>query len=140
MKKTKLIKGDLIVIGLILLIAVLSGLYTWNTNKTSSNLSLVVKIDGKIYKKYKLDKSLVGKTAKIDSKYGHNTIKFTEKGAIMYESDCKDKLCMKMGEVTRTGQSIICLPNRLVVELNSDKNDLDVMLNWKQKNGFFFLF
>ena len=33
----------------------------------------------------------------------------------MEDADCPDKLCVKQGRISRAGQSIICLPNRLVI-------------------------
>lgn len=34
-------------------------------------------------------------------------------------SPCPDKLCVKAGKLTRTGQSAVCLPCRTVVKLSS---------------------
>ena len=39
----------------------------------------------------------------------------------MHESDCKDMICIKMGEISLTGDSIICLPNRLMLKIVEDK-------------------
>lgn len=41
-------------------------------------------------------------------------------GAIAVESsDCPDKTCVRMGFISRTGQKIVCLPNKVVVSVES---------------------
>ncbi|KPJ84637.1 MAG: hypothetical protein AMS17_16050 [Spirochaetes bacterium DG_61] len=32
------------------------------------------------------------------------------------ESPCREKICMKMGKVKRTGDQVVCIPNGVVVE------------------------
>lgn len=53
-----------------------------------------------------------------------NVVEITEKGARMLESSCRNQLCVQQGEVTvdnwlrrSLGRSLICLPNRVIVEL-----------------------
>lgn len=52
-----------------------------------------------------------------------------EKNRIYFaESSCKDKLCIKTGELTRAGDVAACVPNRVVVALKSEsKNDFDIV-------------
>lgn len=37
------------------------------------------------------------------------------------EADCPDGLCVRQREISRNGESIICLPHKLVVQVESDK-------------------
>lgn len=53
-----------------------------------------------------------------------NVIEVTERGAVMRSSTCENQLCVHMGEVNVdnweyrvNGAFIICLPNRVTVEL-----------------------
>ena len=41
----------------------------------------------------------------------------------MVEASCADQLCVRQGEIERIGETIVCLPHRLLVEVNSDKPD-----------------
>ena len=52
-----------------------------------------------------------------------------EGGAIrMEEADCPDHLCIHKGAIRYVGDSIICLPNRVVVRIaGSDALDLDAV-------------
>ncbi len=50
---------------------------------------------------------------------GTNTLVIKDGKAFMKEADCPDKLCIKQGEIDEKGGSIICLPNKVVIETKS---------------------
>ncbi len=56
------------------------------------------------------------KTVTIDGTY-HLTLRFTHNGAQVISSDCPTQDCVRTGHVERVGQSIICLPEQVVVKL-----------------------
>ena len=62
-----------------------------------------------------------------DTSYGTNTV-VVEGGEIrVSEADCTDKICVNMGGVSRSGETITCLPHKLVIEVHNDKkNDYDI--------------
>ena len=67
--------------------------------------------DGKLVQK--IDLSNVSNPYKIE--LAGNVI-LVEKGQIsMIDADCPDKLCVKQGTVSESGESVVCLPNRVVV-------------------------
>lgn len=35
-------------------------------------------------------------------------------------SDCTDKICMHNGFISKVGESIICMPNKLIIEIRSN--------------------
>ncbi len=45
----------------------------------------------------------------------------------MVDSACPDKLCVRTGWISRPGESIVCLPNRVVVEVVSGEGSPDVV-------------
>ena len=45
----------------------------------------------------------------------------------MVDSACPDKLCVRTGWISRPGESIVCLPNRVVIEIKSGEGDPDVV-------------
>lgn len=63
-------------------------------------------------------------------KCGHNTLIINSGYAWMENSDCPDKLCINFGKISKAGESIICLPHKLVVTINNtskDKERLDAI-------------
>ncbi len=45
------------------------------------------------------------------------------------EADCPDKLCVKQQAVSKGGESIICLPHKLVITVHSDTQaELDAVV------------
>jgi hypothetical protein len=43
------------------------------------------------------------------------------------ESPCRDRVCVQMGKKRRAGEQIICLPNRVVVEVTGDDLEFDAV-------------
>ena len=59
---------------------------------------------------------------------GTNVLVIEDGHAYMDEASCPDHLCMNMGQISKGGQSIICLPNKVVVEVASDnKSEIDAV-------------
>lgn len=46
------------------------------------------------------------------------------------ESGCGDKTCMRTGKISKRGEAIICVPNKIIVEIkgNSPESDVDAVL------------
>lgn len=47
----------------------------------------------------------------------YNLLVLSENGVAMEAADCRDQICVNHRPVSRGGESIICLPHRLVVEI-----------------------
>lgn len=47
-----------------------------------------------------------------------NTVEIKNGSVKITEADCKNQLCVKQGSVKNAGESIICLPNRVIVEVS----------------------
>ena len=63
-------------------------------------------------------------TVAIDGEH-HLTILLTRGGAQVISSDCPTQDCVRTGHVSRIGQSIICLPEQVVVKLEGPKQSGD---------------
>ena len=83
----------------------------------------VIYIDGEEYKR--IDLSTAGKPYEItiETEFGSNTV-LVEPGAISVSSaDCPDKICVHQGRLTHAGVPIICMPHRIVIQIEGDKVD-----------------
>ena len=75
--------------------------------------SVEVTVDGAIYGTYPLD---VDKEIPIQKDGKTTNLLVIKDGkADVTEADCPDKLCVKQGTVSESGESLVCLPNRVVV-------------------------
>ncbi|STO00460.1 Uncharacterized protein conserved in bacteria [[Eubacterium] infirmum] len=85
---------------------------------------VVVKVNGEIYGKYSLSKD---RTITVN-RNGHMN-KITIKGGKVQvsKSSCKNQICVKQGSISTTHQSIVCIPNRVVVSIEGKGGEYDVI-------------
>ena len=86
------------------------------------NGEIVVTVDGAEYARVPLGQKQTLTVTQEDGSV--NVVEISERGAVMASSTCHNHLCVQMGEVTLDNwetrpnqQFIICLPNRVSVEL-----------------------
>lgn len=46
-----------------------------------------------------------------------NTVVIKDNTVYMKEANCKNQICVRQGEIQRNGESIICLPNKVIIEI-----------------------
>ena len=78
---------------------------------------VTIKVNGEIEGTYSLSED---REIKIND--GSNVLQIKNGKAKMIEADCPDKLCMHQKAVSKNHESIICLPNKVVVEVESSEN------------------
>lgn len=122
-------RNDIILISVIVIISV-ALLLIWKLvylkgQDTDSDACVEVTIDGRAYGTYPLSKD---DTIEIKNCDGDVTNTLVIKGGLadMTSADCPDHLCVKKKAISKEGESIICLPNKVVVTVKSDmKSDID---------------
>lgn len=117
-------KKDIIflVIVAVLCICALLG-YRFFLNDSGSFAEVMV--DGNIYGVYPLGKD---KTVEIRDKNGKTTniLRIEDGQADMIEADCPDKICVEHIPVNKNRQTIVCLPNKVVVTIKgNDEVEVD---------------
>ena len=75
-----------------------------------------VRVSGEVRAEYSLSEDT---DVVIDGRGGTNHLKVVGGEAWIEEASCPDGLCVHMGKISKTGQSVICLPNQVVVEIVS---------------------
>ncbi len=58
----------------------------------------------------------------------HVRVEVADGSVRVTQSSCPDGLCMRMGAITRAGESIVCLPNRVSVVLAGGEEALDAVV------------
>lgn len=120
-------KKDIILISIILLLAIVL-LFIYKINTTKGN-SVEVSLDGKIIYNLPLNKNV---TKTISSQLGENILIIDNGYAKIIEADCPDKLCINQKSISNVGETIICLPHKLIIKITNNKNiesDLDSISN-----------
>jgi hypothetical protein len=83
--------------------------------------TVVVKVDGAVVYELSMQENT---TVTVEGYQGGENVIVIENGAVsMTDADCPDKLCVHSGEKTKTGETIVCLPHRVVVEITGDLDD-----------------
>ncbi len=88
-----------------------------------------IKTDGEVSAVYPLTEN---RRVVINGANGTNLLVIENCQAYISEADCPDKLCVRQGKISMKGQSVICLPHRIVVEITGqeqkDNSDIDVIV------------
>nr|WP_297874469.1 NusG domain II-containing protein [uncultured Blautia sp.] len=88
---------------------------------------LRITVLGKEYGVYSLDEDQVIKIGDT------NVCEIKDKKVTMISAECPDQLCIHQGPIRLQGETIVCLPNKVVLEVTgmkqTDKEALDEIVN-----------
>jgi len=62
----------------------------------------------------------------IDSQYGRNIIDVESGTVTVTWSDCASQVCVHSGKISRPGETIVCLPHRLLVSIEGLHKSEDI--------------
>lgn len=114
-------KNDFIMIGIILIIIV-AGYLIINKVFIKEGQTVQVLVEGELIEAFSLDEDI---EYKIESENGVNSLVIKDGTAYIEEASCPDKLCVHQKAISRAGESVICLPNKVVVKIAGDHSDVD---------------
>ncbi|MGH4138914.1 NusG domain II-containing protein [Clostridium sp.] len=113
-------KGDKIV-GIVLLAIVIVAIGITSIYKISikgSENIAVIKSDGKVFKTIDLNKVVESQEFTIKTGNGHfNTILVKHNSIRVSDANCLHKECVKSGSISKPGEIIVCLPNKLIITI-----------------------
>ena len=126
MNNKRKIKNDVILAVIVIAIAA-TGLLLLNVFKTEGAFA-VVKLDGKETERYPLS---VNTEVVIETENdGKNTLVIEDGKAFIKDATCPDKICEGHSKISFKGETIVCLPHKVVIEIVADDSDdeLDVVV------------
>lgn len=100
------------VIIFLLFIASFSTLFFFATGSKGAQAEL--RISGKVIKTYR------------DKDGDYNKIQVKNGEIAVVEANCKDQIDVQRGYISKTGETIVCLPHNLVIEVMSGQKDEQV--------------
>ena len=121
MKISKKTRNDILLFFSLLVIAVIILIAASIGKKEGSYAEIY--IDGELYGVYSLNEEMT-----VD--IGDTNRAVIKDGCIyMVSAECPDKTCMNRGRISKVGESIVCLPNRVTITIiNSKEKGNDVVI------------
>jgi hypothetical protein len=119
-------RNDIILIIAILVVA-FGTIVFFNLTKSEGD-KVVITIDGKPYKTLDLNTDT---TLNIEGEDGEYNLLVIENGvASMKDASCPDLICVHQSDIHFDNETIVCLPNKVVVEIeSSESNEIDGIVN-----------
>lgn len=119
-------KNDLILIGALILIGV-TVILVMNLFKTVGS-SLVVTNDGKVINTLDLKKDT---TFTVELENGQwNVFEIKDGYVDMIDASCPDKLCVEHRNIHYNRETIVCLPNKVILTIeNAKESEVDAVAN-----------
>lgn len=115
-------KADVWLIALLLTIGIVSFFAVRMFMGDQNGATVRISLDGELYGTYRLSKEqtvLIGKGGTVT-----NTLQISGRKAKMAEADCPDRLCVHQNAISRQGETIVCLPNKIVVEVEGGEGPM----------------
>lgn len=124
MEKKKIKRDIMLIATLIIVCAAVFLIINFVVKK--DGITAVVKVDGNIVYMLPLDKNA---SVTVEGYQGGSNTVVIENGTVyMKDADCPDKLCEKTGKISKNGETIVCLPHRVVVEIQGGEGNVDSLV------------
>lgn len=124
--KKRIGKRDLILLAVMLAAAlIVSGIFQLTHREDGAVVQVTV--NGDVYGAYDLTED-----QKVEITIGQevtNILLIKDRKADMTEADCPDKLCVHQKAISKAGETIVCLPNKVVVEIvgGTEESEFDAI-------------
>ena len=105
-------KSEKIITGVILVVLVIASAIVYFRHQEVGDM-VKITLEGEDYGNYPLDQDTV---INIDD---NNIIEIKSNTVKMIEAKCPNHLCIKQGEIMEVGESIICLPHKLIITIEA---------------------
>lgn len=119
-------KNDVILIISFLLLALFSLVIIFMKGEKGG--VVLVSVNGEVYKEFNLSEDISYTIDLQDGRY--NTLIIKDEYVYISEASCPDKICVNHKSIQLTGETIICAPNKVVIEIKSEsKSEIDAISN-----------
>ena len=118
-------KNDVIFISFLALFCIAVCVWVYKGGNVAGS-NIVITVDGEEYGTYSL---LEEQIITIEDGDKRNVIEIKGGKATMKEASCPDHLCVDQNDISYDKESIICLPNKVVISVISDvESDVDIII------------
>lgn len=123
-------KLDVVIIVFLLILSFTPHLiFSKALSKDYASIYANIKLSGKVYDTIDLSSFKGEKTLDIQTSHGTNKVLVKDGSIHIIDADCSDKLCVRQGTISKVGETLVCLPNELIIEIKGDESgSLDDMI------------
>ena len=122
----KVKKLDVIIIALLIVGSFIPAvIFKYNNKENLDGNYAVISVKGEEYEKVQLTGNAKDRDIKIETDLGTNIIQVRDEKIGMLETTCPDGICKFPEFIYKPGEVIVCLPNRVVIEVKSNEVDVD---------------
>jgi hypothetical protein len=116
-------KNDVIFIAVLLLVSVSLGLFVFLSGEEGD--CVVVSVDKQEYGTYPLSQDARVEIRTGEREQNLNVLVIKDGEAYVESASCPDGICSSHRPISREGESIACLPNRVIINVRAQKGDDD---------------
>lgn len=115
---------DLILIAGVLVLAGI--LYLVFLGSAEDGGKAVITVDGQVVRELPLGEDAI---YEVETPEGYNIVEIKDGWADVIDADCRDGLCTDQKHVRKTGETIVCLPHKMVVTIEAgEENTVDAVV------------
>lgn len=117
-------KADVALFFIILILGLAISYFTFTGKQAGDQVKITV--EGRLYGTYSIDED---KEIEVEQNGHINNIIIKDGVVSMASSDCRNQICVNTRPISHTKDSIVCLPNKVMVEIESldGGGDVDVI-------------
>ncbi len=121
MKMTFRIGDALVYVFILFLVAgSFAGLYQMGRGVVNNQVR--VEVDGELWGTYQIPDEGNEEVVRIDlGNNRYNIMTITNSGVYIKEANCPDQICVNWGSIIKPGQTIVCLPHKVVISISGDQ-------------------
>ena len=110
----------------VFVLAVAAVLYGVTMGNAKQGGTATVTVDGEVKKELPLSQNT---TYRLETEKGYNVIEIKDGKAKVIEADCRDGLCTEQKSISKTGESIVCLPHKTVIMVtDAQEQEVDMVV------------
>ena len=123
-------KLDFVIIGVLMILSFLPEIILGaSVGKGYNNTYAEITVDGKMYKTVALSEHSGEEIFEIKTDDGINVVKIKDNKIGIIEADCPDQVCMNPEYIEKAGESLVCLPHKVMIQIKGLSDD-DVILSY----------
>lgn len=123
-------KLDFVIIAVLMLLSFLPEIILGTSiGKGFNNTYAEITVAGKLYKTVPLSAHTGEEIIEVNTKWGTNIVKVQDNKIGIIDADCPDKVCMNPTYIEKVGESLVCLPHKVMIEIKGQAED-DIILSY----------